>query len=140
MKALLNAYKLRDRKYLESALNLIHEETTFVVSDHEELTNDVIKKVSILHALYSVCLGMIKSMEGGEVRGDHKELISRAINESDITSLTEALVHLTIRTLNGDYSWVNEVETMTNNVPAALIISIIREFLNLVRLISASTP
>lgn len=140
VRALLRAYEIGDRNYLEEALNLIHEETTFIVSDNEEPIDDALKRISTLHALYSICLGMIKKLSGEEAVNDYIESISKAVNENDLSSLTRALISLTMKTLNNDYTWIDNVNNAIKDRQTTLNVSIIREFLGIINLIRTPSP
>ncbi|MFP3492082.1 MAG: hypothetical protein RXN86_04820, partial [Vulcanisaeta sp.] len=54
--ALITAYKSGNSDYLLSAADIIHGEFTYVVSENEEISEDRLRRASILHALY--CLDL----------------------------------------------------------------------------------
>ncbi|WP_069806958.1 hypothetical protein [Vulcanisaeta thermophila] len=136
--ALLNAYRLGNKEYLKSALDAIHEETTFVVSENEELSGEAMRRVSILHSLYSMCLGMIWKMEGVGEAADYEGLITNALRDNDLTSLTLALTNLTMRALDGDSTWIQRVRGLVEGWGEGLVKSVIMEFLNMVVIINPS--
>ncbi len=111
LSSLITAYRSRDINYLSSAIELIHEEFTYTVSESEELTGDLLRRVSILHALYCIGLGLIKVLKSESPGVEPLKVLDEAFMYNDMTSLTQSLISAVMLALSGNYSWLND---MTN--------------------------
>lgn len=139
--ALITAYKTKNIDYLQSALALIHDEFTYTVANNEELTKDELEKASILNALYYIDLGLIKSIKG-DIKGvDIRTSLINAIKENDVTSLAQALTTATIKTLNNEYSWMNEAAEILHESHDLnpLMEKLIEAFLNIINTLKTLT-
>ncbi len=131
VQALLTAYKSKNVDYIKSAVDLIHDEFTFTVSESESLTDEALQKACTIHALFGFALGLLRDLKGEEERARLDELIDAAY-EGDLTSLTKAIALVTRRTLHGDRAVLDEfksrVESRNDGLPACIF----RSFLNII--------
>jgi len=97
--ALLLAYSMNNQDYLLSALDVIHEESTFWAG---ELENDeeALRRIPYLHALYCISLGLLKSLKGSEVSAP-LEHIEGFVEDRDLSGLTEALIDVAMLRASG---------------------------------------
>ncbi|MCG2870361.1 MAG: hypothetical protein L7H10_06380 [Vulcanisaeta sp.] len=135
--ALVAAYKSGNTDYLLSAANLIHDEFTYVVSEGEEFSEDRLKRVSILHALYCVDLGLMYALKGVSFMVDVATSLNDALANNDVSGLTLSLTAAVMAMLRGDYSWVNGVMDVLNTATNAqpLLREIVKSFLELMNIL-----
>jgi len=132
--ALITAYKSGNSDYLLSAADIIHGEFTYVVSENEEISEDRLRRASILHALYCLDLGLLNALRKVEFMIDIASSLNDALINNDTSKLTQSLIAAVAAILKGDYSWVNGVMNILNTTTNAqpLLREIIKSFLELV--------
>lgn len=133
--ALITAFKSGNRDYISSTAELLHEEFTYTVSEIEtvELTGETMKRVSVLYALYCLGLGLLKIMNNELLTTDHIELLRIAINDGDLSSLTQSLITASALFIKGDNSWIEKFNELVQGVSNELIRSIVYSFLEIIR-------
>ncbi|MGC8607925.1 MAG: hypothetical protein ACP5GZ_08260 [Vulcanisaeta sp.] len=136
--ALITAFRTGNRDYISSTVELLHEEFMYTVSEIEtmELTGETLKRASTLYALYCLGLGLLRIVNNESLTTDHIELLRNAINNEDLSSLTQSLIMASALFIRGDNSWIEKFNELAQGISNELIKSIIYSFLGIIRSIN----
>ena len=138
--ALVAAFRAGNRDYISSVAELLHEEFTYTVSESTELTGDVLRRASILHALYCLSLGMLRLLGNEVFTVNPTELLRIAVDSGDMSGLTQSLVVASALLIKGDLSWVEEFNGVVQGVGNELFRGILSSFLEVVRAVRVVSP
>ena len=138
--ALVAAFRAGNRDYISSVAELLHEEFTYIVSESTELTGDVLRRASILHALYCLSLGMLRLLGNEVFTVNPVELLRIAVDSGDMSGLTQSLVVASALLIKGDLSWVEEFNGVVQGVGNELFRGILSSFLEVVRAVRVVSP
>ncbi|GAB6943780.1 hypothetical protein JCM14467A_05620 [Vulcanisaeta sp. JCM 14467] len=138
--ALMTAFRAGNRDYISSAAELLHEEFTYTVSESTELTGDTLRRASILHALYCLSLGMLRLMSGESIAINPVELLRVAVNDGDLSHITQSLIAVSALLIKGDSSWLGDFRDLVQGIGDGLIKGMLLAFLDIAGLIKSPDP
>jgi hypothetical protein len=127
VEVLLHAHAMGNRDYLTSALDVIHEEFTFWAG--ESVSDESMRRLSILHALHCASLGLLNDLEGKGAPNNVPPLVE-AIEDMDLSALTETMANMVMLRVRG--AAIN-VEIGEASITDPLLRSIIESFVALMR-------
>ncbi|WP_243677825.1 hypothetical protein [Vulcanisaeta distributa] len=138
--ALIMAFRAGNRDYISYTAELLHEEFTYTVSESTELKGDILKRASTLHALYCLGLGLLRLMSNEALTANPGELLRVAVNDGDLTSLTQSLITASALLVKGDTSWIRDFNELTQGINNELFRGILSSFLEVINSVKAVGP